>query len=260
MPPSIPLVLCISGHDPTGGAGIQADIETCAALGTHALGVIAAHTVQDTHDVSRISALAPILLAAQLDALLDDCRPAAVKLGLLGDSQQIPVIVRRLSALDVPVVMDPVLSAGGGKNLVAARLQAAIIEELLPRVDVLTPNAAEARRLAGLQDLKSCGPALLTMGVKNVIITGGDEPGKNVVNTWYRSQGKPQRFAWPRLPETFHGAGCTLASALAALLAAGTALAEAIEGAQCYTHETLQRALTVGEGRRIPGRIPGKWQ
>src|SRR5882724_11310077 len=139
MSADYPLVLCLSGHDPSGGAGIQADIETCSALGTHALTIITAHTVQDTRQVMRVSAVAPILLAAQLDALLDDCKPDAIKLGLLGDAEQVPVLAERLAALRVAVVMDPVLRAGGanngGANLVSSRLQAAIVELLLPRVD-----------------------------------------------------------------------------------------------------------------------------
>src|SRR5713226_3121548 len=106
MPADNPLVLCLSGHDPSGGAGIQADIETCAALGTHALTLVTAHTVQDTRDVRRVSAVAPVLLAAQLDALLEDSNPNAVKLGLLGDARQVPVITERLRNLRAPVVLD----------------------------------------------------------------------------------------------------------------------------------------------------------
>ena len=249
-----PLVLCISGHDPSGGAGVQADIETCSALGTHALTLITAHTVQDTRQVHRISAVAPILLAAQLDALLEDCKPDAIKLGLLGDAAQVPILVERLAALRVPVVLDPVLRAGGGKNLVSSRLQAAISELLLPRVDVLTPNAAEARRLSSLQDLEACGAKLLRSGAKNVLITGGDEPGDEVVNLWYRPDAEARRYAWPRLPEIFHGAGCTLAAAIASFLARGLSMADTLERAQRYTQETLAHAHAVGRGRRIPGR------
>ena len=249
-----PLVLCISGHDPSGGAGIQADIETCTALGTHALTIITAHTVQDTRQVLRVSAVAPILLAAQLDALLDDCKPDAIKLGLLGDAEQVPVLAERLAALRVPVVMDPVLRAGGGKNLVSSRLQAAIGEFLLPLADVLTPNAAEARRLAGQQDLQACGATLLRRGAKNILITGGDEPGDEVVNLWNQPDGEVKRYVWPRLPEVFHGAGCTLAAAIASFLARGLSMADTLERAQRYTQQTLAHAHAVGRGRRIPGR------
>src|SRR5437868_8584650 len=115
-----PQVLCISGHDPTGGAGIQADIETCAALGAHALSLITAHTVQDTYDVQRVSAVAPIVLASQIEALLSDCAPRALKIGLIGDAAQVPVIAQCRPRVAGPAVLDPIQRAGGGKNLASA--------------------------------------------------------------------------------------------------------------------------------------------
>src|ERR1041384_182479 len=163
-----PQLLCLSGHDPTGGAGIQADIEACAADGVHALTIITAHTVQDTHNVARVSAVAPILLAAQLDMLLADCSPGAAKIGLLGAAQQVPVIAQRLGALGVPIVIDPVLRAGGGRNLVSAALRAALIEKLFPLAELITPNAQEASLLAGTDDLQRCGEALRRLGPKHV--------------------------------------------------------------------------------------------
>lgn len=248
------LVLCISGHDPSGGAGLQADIETVKALGGHALGVITALTVQDSRNVSRVAAVAPSLLAEQLQALLDDCKIAAIKIGLLGEAAQLPVIVQAIRRAQVPVVFDPVLRAGGGTDLVGTALQTAVIEQLLPQVTLLTPNAAEARRLApAAADLDTCAAALLTAGCANLLVTGGDEAGDGVTNTWYR-RGARRHYEWPRLPETFHGAGCTLASAIATLLAQGRDLAEAIEQGQRWTQQTLQQALTIGHGRRIPGR------
>jgi hydroxymethylpyrimidine/phosphomethylpyrimidine kinase len=257
VPATPPLVLCLSGLDPTGGAGLQADIESCAAQGARALPVLTANTVQDTQDVRRVVATAPILLAQQLRALLDDCEIAAVKIGLLGDVQQIPVIADVLRAAGRPVVLDPVLRAGGGSNLVGAQLQAALLTDLLPLTTVLTPNAAEARRLApGSADAAAAAATLLDAGCAHVLITGGDEPGPQVVNTWYRAAQAPQRFEWPRLAGPFHGAGCTLAAAVAARLARGEAMTEALSAAQAYTHQCLQRAVRVGAGRLIPQRLP----
>lgn len=253
--PSRPRVLCISGHDPTGGAGIQADIETCAALGTHALSLITAHTVQDTHDVARVSAVAPILLAAQLSALLEDAKPQAVKIGLLGDVAQIDVMVDRLPALSVPIVLDPVLRAGGGRGLVSTQLESALLERLLAIVDLLTPNAREARHLARETDLARCADALQARGVRNVLITGGDEPGDRVVDWLFTADGEAIRYESARLPETFHGAGCTLASAIAAQLAQGRELKESVDLGRTFVDQTLRRAFAVGGGRRIPGRI-----
>src|ERR1043166_3503525 len=250
-----PRVLCISGHDPSGGAGIQADIETCAALGAHALSVISAHTVQDTRNVARVSPVAPILLAAQISALVDDAPPHAAKIGLLGDAAQIDVIVERLRPLAIPIVVDPVLRAGGGRALVSADLEAAMIEKLFPIVDLLTPNAREARRLAREEDLQRCGARLLERGAKNVLITGGDEPGDRVVDWLFTSDARATPLESPRLPETFHGAGCTLAAAIAAHLAHGRSPREAVELGRSFVAQALQRAFAVGAGRRIPGRI-----
>ncbi|AXQ30957.1 hydroxymethylpyrimidine/phosphomethylpyrimidine kinase [Solimonas sp. K1W22B-7] len=250
MTSAIPCVLCLSGHDPTGGAGLAADIGAITALGGHALGVITANTVQDTSDVRRVAAVPPILIAAQLEALVQDCRIDAVKIGLLGDAAQVDPILDCIRRLRVPVVLDPVLRAGGGAQLVNSGLLAALRERLLPAVTVLTPNAAEARVLCGGEDMAG----LLALGVANVLVTRGDEPGGKVVNTWYRAGQPPRHFEWPRLAQRFHGAGCTLASAIAALLAAGRPLDQALEQAQAYTHGALSRAYPVGAGRLIPGR------
>ncbi len=255
MPASPPSqVLCLAGHDPTGGAGIQADIETCAALGAHALTVITAHTVQDTQDVQRVSAVAPILLAAQLELLLADCAPTAAKVGLLGDTAQVPVLAQHLNALDVPVVLDPILRAGGGRNLATAELRAEMLHVLLPLVHVLTPNAEEARLLCGDADLQRCGKMLLDRGARSVLITGGDEPGESVVDLLFLSSGEVRRLTRARLPQRFHGAGCTLAAAIAAFLARGEPLLDAVEQARAYVLVALERAYPIGAGRLIPGR------
>lgn len=252
--PRKPQVLCLSGHDPTGGAGIQADIEVCVALGAHALSIITAHTVQDTTNVQRVSAVAPILLAAQLEALLDDCSPAACKVGLLGDAGQVPGIARLLARLGKPVVLDPVLRAGGGRDLASAELQAQMIQTLIPLVDLITPNAREARQLTGHEDLAACGKGLLALGARHALVTGGDEPGEVVVDWLFVANGSVQRLESPRLPETFHGAGCTLATALAVFLATGLGITEAVIAARGYVAATLRNAIAVGGGRRIPGR------
>lgn len=255
LPSARPLVLCCSGHDPTGGAGIHADIEAVAANGAHALSLISAHTVQDTHDVVRVSPVAPILLASQIETLLADCGIAAIKIGLLGDAQQIPVLMDAIRRTGVPVVLDPILRAGGGANLASSALQAAVQNELLPYVTVLTPNAAEARRLTRRESLDDCGKALLATGVRHVLITGGDEASERVINHWFAHDAPVKRFEWPRLNAQFHGAGCTLAAALAALLARGLDIESALQQAQRYTQETLARAFRTGQGRLIPGRI-----
>lgn len=249
-------VLCLSGHDPGGGAGIQADIEAIAALGGHALTMVTAHTVQDSTNVSRVVPADRALLEAQLTTLLADFRPRAIKVGLLGDAAQASLVLRAADLLRVPVVLDPVLRAGGGAELAARGLIDALRRDLLPRVDVLTPNAAEARRLApDGADLDACARALVDLGARNVLVTGGDEPGDPVVNHWFTAGRAPRRFAWPRLPGSFHGAGCTLAAAVAALLARGASVGDAIVDAQAYVHRALSAAHAPGRGRKLPGRL-----
>ncbi len=233
-----PCVLSLSGHDPLGGAGIHADIEAVSAQGLHALTVITALTVQDSHNVAWVEAVSPGLIGEQIERLEADCDIRAIKIGLLGSA-------------------GPVLRAGGGRELAGASLEAAIRDQLMPKLSLMTPNAAEARRLASAAtdaDLDACAGQLLLAGCANLLITGGDEAGPRVSNTWHRRDAPPQRYAWPRIPETFHGAGCTLASAIAARLAAGDDMAQAIEAGQRWTQSALERAFAVGRGRRIPGR------
>jgi hydroxymethylpyrimidine/phosphomethylpyrimidine kinase len=253
--PQRPIVLCFSGHDPGGGAGIHADIEAIGALGGHALTIITAQTVQDTRNVERVVPTDITLLAEQIVALSADSVISAIKVGLLGDAAQISVITRVAQHLGVPLVLDPILRAGGGSNLASTALIMAMQTQLFPLTTVLTPNAAEARRLAAGDTAAECAQALLETGCANVLVTGGDEPGDDVVNSWHRTNHAVQTFRWPRMPETFHGAGCTLASAIAALLAQGREIGEALEQAQAYTQRTLQNAQRTGQGRRIPGRL-----
>ncbi|SFF59328.1 hydroxymethylpyrimidine/phosphomethylpyrimidine kinase [Fontimonas thermophila] len=253
---SIPQVLCISGHDPSGGAGLQADIEAIAAQGAHALGVITALTVQDSRDARRVQPIAPALIGEQLAHLLADCRIDAIKLGLLGDADQVPHILRAIERARVPVVVDPVLRAGGGGALASAATARALLEQLLPVATVATPNAAEARRLAAeAADLDTAAQQLLARGCAHLLITGGDEDTAEVENRWYQPHQPPYIFRWPRLPGGFHGAGCTLAAALAARLAFGEHIAVALDTAQRYVQGCLERALRIGGGRPIPNRV-----
>ena len=255
---SVPNVLCCSGHDPTGGAGIQADIEAVAAQGAHALTLITALTVQDTFNVRQVEAVSPALLAQQSAVLLADCQIAAIKIGLLGAPEQLPVLAELIRRSQRPVVLDPILRAGGGTELVAGDIAVQMRQLLFPLCTVLTPNAAEARRWTGEADLDAAGKALLADGVQHVLITGGDEPGEMACNRWYSAGGLMRVFEQPRLPGTFHGAGCTLAAALSARLGLGESIETALLNAQCYVHETLRQARAIGGGRWLPRRLlPG---
>jgi Hydroxymethylpyrimidine/phosphomethylpyrimidine kinase len=195
-----PCVLCLSGLDPSGGAGIAADIQACAGSGVHALPLITVLTAQDSTNVAACWPVAQDVLEAQWDLLLADLRPSVVKIGLLGDAAQVRWLAPRLRALGRPVVLDPVLRAGGGRELVDSALREALCEALLPTVDWLLPNAAEARRLSDCEDLDAAAAALLARGVRNLLISGGDEPGDVVTDVWYRADTPTRRYTRPRLP------------------------------------------------------------
>lgn len=254
--PDTACVLCVSGHDPGGGAGVHADIEAVAAQGAHALSVISVLTVQDTQNVVRSVAVDADLMAQQLDALQRDCRIRAVKIGLLGSLQQVSLLRQTIAGGSLPVVLDPVLAAGGGTRLVDEQLRGAIREQLIPHVSLLTPNQNELGWLVPEADkLAAAATQLLSEGCGGVLVTGGDADHPRITNTWHRPQARPLAWHWTRADETFHGAGCTLASAIAAQLAIGSDMRTAIGDAQQWTQQTLRRARAIGEGRRIPGRV-----
>lgn len=251
-----PVVLVIAGHDPVGGAGMQADIEAVAALGGHAATAVTALTVQDTRNVSDFTVTAPALLRAQLDAILGDLQPAAVKIGMIGSGDNAREIVRALKRIpQVPVVLDPVLVAGGGGSLALDDLQRVLLDELLPLATIITPNGPEARALSGHNKLDDCARELLARGTPNVLVTGGHEPGDDVVTRLYRSSGEQAAHAFPRLPGNYHGSGCTLAAAIAVLLARGQPVDAAVREALAWTWHTLANAQRPGHGQAIPDRF-----
>lgn len=252
LPP--PVVLCLSGHDPTGGAGIQADIETVLRLGCHPCTVVTALTVQDTRNVTRILPQAAEDFLEQALALLSDIPVAAIKIGLLGS----PGIVRAVCEVvdragAVPVVLDPILAAGGGRNLANSDLIAEVKSRLIGRSTIMTPNTPEARRLTGLDDPDAAARGLLAQGCPNVLLTGGHEDGAEVANRWYSAAGVETR-RWPRLPGSYHGSGCTLAAAVAAGLAQGLPLGVVIDEAQRFAFEALNRGFCPGQGQFLPKR------
>lgn len=251
-----PVVLAFAASDPTGGAGIQADLLTLAAMGCHPLSVVTGLTVQDTRGVDKLQAVDAAWVLAQAEKLLAETRVSAFKLGVLASAANVAAVASILSAHpDVPVVLDPVLASGRGDTLAAEDVVAAIRSELVPQATVMTPNAPEARRLAGHGDLAACALALIDMGCEYVLITGAHEPTEEVINTLYDSGGMVREDRWPRLPAQFHGSGCTLASAVAAAIANGLKVPEAVRDAQEYTWQALSAAFATGAGQRIPDRF-----
>jgi hydroxymethylpyrimidine/phosphomethylpyrimidine kinase len=259
MSSPLPAVLAFSASDPTGGAGMQADLLTIASLGCQPLTVLTALTAQDTHGVHGLLAMEPEWIARQADRLLADIPVAAFKLGVLGSARNAESVAAILAAHPrTPVVLDPVLASGRGDALAEGDLVPALRASLLPLATVLTPNSLEARRLAlATADaaLSDCARALTGAGCRYVLITGTHEPGAEVVNTLYDAQGVAAEARWPRLPGSYHGSGCTLAAALASFLAKGLAVADAARAAQAYTWKTLEAGFRPGRGQHLPNRL-----
>ncbi|PLY40603.1 hydroxymethylpyrimidine/phosphomethylpyrimidine kinase [Janthinobacterium sp. ROICE36] len=245
-------MLVFAGLDPSGGAGLAADIVAIAAQGAHALPVITALTVQDNDRVFAVEPVAPELLRRQAQALIAKVAIDAVKIGIPGSAANAAVIAQliaqlRLARPDLPVVLDPVLASGHGDVLSTGDAVLALAP-LLPLTTVIVPNGPEALALGG-------EAALLAQGCKNVLVTGGHGDGEDVLNRWFDAEGGEREWRWPRLPGGFHGSGCTLASAIAARLALGQPLAQALDLAQRYCHAALAGAYAIAPGQLIPQRF-----
>jgi len=252
-----PVVLCISGLDPTGGAGLMADIEAIGANGAHAAPIASMLTVQDTHGVQRVTPVDADLMLEQALAILDDLPVRAIKIGLLGTSKLIisaAAILR--SCPDVPVVLDPVQVSGGGQNMVANDYASMLCDHLLPLCDVITPNQSEALQLTNTHDLSQAVDILLKQCRQAVLVTGADmAKDAEVTNTLYMQNGFQQHYQWQRLPATYHGSGCTLASALAAQLAHDVAIPDAVAQAQSYTWQALNAGAQYSDGQAMADRL-----
>jgi hydroxymethylpyrimidine/phosphomethylpyrimidine kinase len=251
-----PVVLCFSGHDPTGGAGLQADIETLTSLGCRPCTVVTALTAQDTTNVLTLLPQKKADFLQQARLLIADLPVSLVKVGLLGSSD-IALAVAGLLAGElagVRVVLDPVLAAGGGKSLAREELVEVIRHHLLPLTFVLTPNIPEARQLTGgMGSPDQCAAELLRLGCQQVLITGTHDTDGEVVNRLYQPKAMSS-WNWARLPHEYHGSGCTLASALAAGLAKGLAIEEACLLAQRFTWGALESGFRLGKGQCLPNR------
>jgi len=259
---SPPIVLAFAAADPTGGAGVQADLLTLAAMGCHALSVITAITVQDTAGVENLQAIDPDWVVDQARLVLEDMPVAAFKIGVVGSIENIAAIAEVVSDYpDVPLIFDPVLASGRGDELATEDMISTMRELLLPQTTILTPNSREARRLAQSDEdedeiaLAGAAERLIGLGCEYVLITGTHENTPQVVNTLYGSEGVLRSDSWERLPETYHGSGCTLAAAIAATLANGLELPEAVREAQEYTWQTLNAGFRPGMGQYIPDRF-----
>ncbi len=258
-----PIVMVFAASDPSGGAGLQADIMTLCSMGCHPLSVLTALTVQDSAGVEAAMATEADWVTDQARALLEDMNVAAFKIGMLGSVENITAVAEILSDYpDIPLVLDPVLASGRGDELASEDMIAAMRELLLPQTTLLTPNSLEARRLA-LDDadeeddpgLAECARRLVGVGAEFVLVTGTHENSPQVVNSLYGVNGLIRSDAWERLPGSYHGSGCTLASAIAANLANGLDMIEAVRDAQDYTWRALANGFRPGMGQYFPDRF-----
>jgi hydroxymethylpyrimidine/phosphomethylpyrimidine kinase len=251
-------VMTIAGSDSSGGAGIQADLKTFAALGVYGTCAITAVTAQDSTGVQAIHELPPELVAAQIDAVVGDMGVDAVKTGMLANAGIVRVVAERVRQHRLPnLVVDPVLAAKSGDLLLREGALSVLRAELLPLCTVVTPNIPEAEALVGRrletdEDLQRAAQEIASLGARNVVITGGHASGPEAVDLLYDGR-DIRRFSSPRLA-TRHGrgVGCTFASAIAVWLAQGAGIEEAVAHAKEYVTVALEHALALGKG---PGPV-----
>ena len=247
-------VLIIAGSDPSGGAGIQADIKTVTMLGGYAATAITALTVQNTRGVSEVHPVAPNVIAAQIDAVMSDIGADAIKIGMIGDvetAKTIEAALKRNSS--VPVIFDPVLIATSGDALASDGVAAFIRDRLAPLAALVTPNTDEASALTGVDianrdGMIETGEKLIAMGARAALVKGGHLSGETVEDALVTSEGA-RIFSNPRIDtRSTHGTGCTLASAVATGLAQGMALQAAVKRAIDYVHKAIATAPGYGAG------------
>jgi len=252
----------IAASDSGGGAGIQADLLTFAAHGVHGASVIAAVTAQDTSRIFAVEPLSVSIIRRQMDAVFEDLRPAAVKIGALYDAARIRAVASGLERHQARnVVLDPVLSAKGGRRLLASSAVRSLSRELLPLCDLVTPNIPEAEALSGIRigadgDRRDAALALAAAGARAVLIKGGHSGGAAVTDLLFDGKTFLEFRGRRRRTRATHGLGCTLSSAIAANLALGHGLEESVRRGTRYLREALDRGIFPGRGWGTPGRLP----
>ncbi|MGR3803679.1 bifunctional hydroxymethylpyrimidine kinase/phosphomethylpyrimidine kinase [Marinibacterium profundimaris] len=261
--------LTIAGSDSGGGAGIQADLKTFSALGVYGTSAITAITAQNTRGVFAVEAISPAVVGAQISAVLDDIPPDAVKIGMLATAEIVAAVASALAGYGGPVVLDPVMVAKSGDALLAEEAEAALVELLLPRADVLTPNLPEAARLLGRPDMardaaetETQGQALRALGARAVLMKGGHAEGPVCTDRLVTATGVAA-FDQPRLAtRNTHGTGCSLSSAIAAELAKGAGAEPAVQRAQAWLHGAIRGAdgLGIGGGHGPVHHFHEVWQ
>ena len=252
-----PVALTIAGSDSGGGAGIQADLKAMASFGVYGTSVLTAVTAQNTVAVTAVQEVAPKVVAAQIDAVLEDFDVAAVKIGMLASSRIIKAVARGLEQFGEAIVLDPVMVSKSGDSLLRDDAVAALARELLPRATILTPNLPEAARLLGrtqarsLQEMTEQADALLALGPEAILMKGGHGSGPECHDVLVVRGAEPRILVSRRVDtRNTHGTGCTLSSAIAAGLARGQDLASAVQAAHLYLRNAILAAdsLDLGAG------------
>ncbi|WP_084168967.1 bifunctional hydroxymethylpyrimidine kinase/phosphomethylpyrimidine kinase [Hellea balneolensis] len=251
--PTTPRVLIIAGSDSSGGAGIQADIKACAAFGAYSATAITAVTAQNTVGVQQVQLMPAELVRAQIRSVLSDIGADVIKIGMLGSADIIEVVAEEIEESDAFIILDPVMVATSGDALLEEKAVEALKTKLLPLADLVTPNVPEAELLTGLKiddvdDLTKAGDALLKMNVYAALMKGGHLDGKSVVDVLVSEEGA-NIMSGPRIRSRHtHGTGCTLASAVAACMALGAPLEEAVMTAREFVFQAIKTAPGLGEG------------
>jgi hydroxymethylpyrimidine/phosphomethylpyrimidine kinase len=247
-----PVALTIAGSDPSGGAGIQADLKTFHQFGVYGEAVVTLLTVQNSVRVSRVEVMPVSLVLEQIEAVLEDIPPAAAKTGALGSAEMVRAVARAAAGFRFPLVVDPVMVSKHGLPLLPETAAAAIREELLPRGTLITPNVPEAEAITGmtirtLDDVRRAAERICGMGARAVLIKGG-HLDSGATDDLYDGA-KWREFPAPRLATRHtHGTGCTYSAAITAGLASGLALTEAVERAKRFIHEAIRTNPGLGRG------------
>ena len=250
---NIPRVLIIAGSDSSGGAGIQADIKTCAAFGAYAATAITAVTAQNTMGVQQVELMPAELVRAQIQSVMSDIGADVIKIGMLGSAEIIEVVAEEIEETDAFVILDPVMVATSGDSLLEEAAVSLLKDKLVPLADLITPNVPEAALLTGLDikdvdDLTKAGDALLKMNVYAALMKGGHLKGKSVFDVLVSEEGA-NIMSGPRIHSRHtHGTGCTLASAVAANMALGMPLDEAVMSAREFVYQAIKTAPKLGQG------------
>ncbi len=256
----VPIVLCIGGFDPSGGAGITADSVTLRDLNCHGTAIMTANTLQDSNNCRAYFPTSASLFKQQIELIFDDFNIAAIKIGMLPSAPIVDALVDALpQPLNIPLVLDPIWQAGGGGSLSEPDVFPKLLQRLLPLCTLITPNLMELEHLLAALDQSrlpatSLDPTpLFSTGVRSILVTGGETSGEYVEDTLYTQDHKLYCHRWPRKSGQFHGTGCTLSTAICAYLAHHQSVTDAVTLAEKYVHQRLDDHIRFGHGQYFLG-------